>query len=553
MSSLSAAAEAAIDALVRHEVEDKTLPSLSWALSGPEGLLGQGHVVNSGEAAKLDEHSLFRIGSVTKTFTAVAVMQQVEKGVIDLDAPVSTYLPGFAPRNPWADNPQGPFGTDVTMRKLMSHTAGITREPKSGHYLDDKRPPLAQTVAELAETELKVDPSIGEMQYSNAGIAVVGAVLEAVTGTDYSSYVTENIFRPLGMSESHSGIAPGVRDVLAPAKMWTIDGDEPAPVFDLGGSPAGNIFSSTVDMARYTTMLLRGGFTPEGETIITPASLRQMWQIVGRRPEGYAGGQKGYGLGFGVGTMDGWSSVGHGGAVYGYATQMTLLPEAGLSVLVFNTLDFANQISTRIANDLLRVVLAERKQGKAPPAPAKPPAIAPADLEALPGLYSSPSGEMTEVVRREDRLYLMGEGVPLQIRPVSGAGWVMDGRIYGAQADYAHLDLSFPAAGTLRWKGEDWAKVDAPKTEEVPETVAPHLGTYGPDFNLTYLTWANGGLKCLIEYFCTHDCEPAGQGLFRMHGLLYEAEVLELGATDEQGRKGIRVGPMFLERREDLS
>ena len=551
MPLLSETAVAAIETLIRHEVEDKSIPSISWALSGQAGLLGQGHVVRQDLGTALDEASLFRIGSVTKTFTAVAVMQQVEQGRIDLDVDVSEYLPGFAPPNPWAAAPQGPFGIDVTLRKLMSHTAGITREPKSGHYLDSCRPPLAQTVAELAETNLKFDPSLGAMHYSNAGIAIVGAVLEAVTGTDYSSYVTKNIFAPLEMESSRSGIAPGVRDRLAPAVMWTLDGDTPAPVFDLGGSPAGNIYSSTTDMARYMTALLRGGYSPEGTRIISPESLRQMWQVVGQRPPGYSGGQKGYGLCFGVGQMDGWSVAGHAGAVYGYATQMTLLPEAGLGVTIFNTLDFANQISARLGNDILRVALAERKMGAAAPSPTAPPSIPTAQLDALPGIYRATDGsETTEILRQNDKLYLMGEGVPLQIRPSAAGGWVMDGRIYGREADYEHLALSFPEQGHLAWKGKEWVQAKDRPEEEVPREIAPHLGVYGPDFNPTYLTWSDGRLKCLIEYFCTHDCEPAGQGRFTMHGLLYEAETLELGAVDAAGRSGIRVGPMFLEQWE---
>ncbi|TGW05548.1 hypothetical protein EN788_46890, partial [Mesorhizobium sp. M2D.F.Ca.ET.145.01.1.1] len=62
--------------------------------------------------------------------------------------------------------------------------------------------------------------------------------------------------------------------------------------------------------------------------------------------------------------------------------------------------------------------------------------------------------------------------------------------------------------------------------------------------------YSHGQLKCLIEYFCTHSCEPVDAGRFRMHGLLYEEEILELGAIDDNGRRGIRVGPMFLERRQ---
>lgn len=547
MASLPHDAIAAFEALIRHEVDDKAIPSVSYALADRDGMMAQGHVVH-GDGA-LDAGALFRIGSVTKTFTAVAVLQLVAQGKLDLDVDVSEYLPGFHPSNPWQDNPQGPFGTAITRRKLMSHTAGITREPKSGHYLDATRPPLAQTVAELAQTELKQDPSIGVMQYSNAGIAVVGACLEAAAGTGYASHVTRNILAPLGMKDTFAGIGPGVRDRLAPAAMWTIDGDEPAPVFDLGGSPAGNIFSTTGDMALYMQCLLRGGFAPDGTQVITPGALRQMWQIVGKRPEGYGGGQKGYGLGFGVGQMDGWSSVGHGGAVYGFATQMTLLPEAGLGVTILGTLDFANQISARLAHDGLRIALAEAKMGTRPAPPKSPPAIAVADLEKRPGLYRrADSGETVEITRRDDRLYLMGEGVPLQIRPVPGNGWTIDGRIYGRGADYAHMDLSF-GAEALHWKGADWSRVTDRPDDIPPENIAPHLGEYGPDFNVTYLTWANGGLKCLIEYFCTHDCEPVGQGGFRMHGILYEAKVLELGAVDEAGHTGIRVGPMFLERR----
>jgi D-alanyl-D-alanine dipeptidase len=82
-------------------------------------------------------------------------------------------------------------------------------------------------------------------------------------------------------------MAPGIRERLAPADMWTLEGDSPAPVFNLGGSPAGNIFSTTADMARYAQCLLRGGFAPDGHAVVSPASLREMWTPVGKRPAGH--------------------------------------------------------------------------------------------------------------------------------------------------------------------------------------------------------------------------------------------------------------------------
>src|SRR3546814_7800754 len=160
-------------------------------------------------------------------FTAICIMQMAAKGMLDVDADVSTYIPGFRPVNPFAGRESGPFGSQISLRKLMSHTAGLVREPKAGHYLDDRRPPLDVTVEGLKTSVLKEDPSAGIMRYSNAGIAVVGAVLERVSGTSYTDYVTQNILKPLHMDESSSGLDPDMLKALAPANMWDIDGDSP--------------------------------------------------------------------------------------------------------------------------------------------------------------------------------------------------------------------------------------------------------------------------------------------------------------------------------------
>ncbi|CAN7571394.1 serine hydrolase domain-containing protein [Aminobacter sp. LjRoot7] len=550
MSSLSAASIELLEDLIRYEVEDKAIPSISYALVGRDGVLAEGHIQRHDRHFDMREDTCFRIGSITKTFTSLAMMQLVEKGLVDIDVDVSTYLPGFHPINPFASAEGGPHGSVISLRKLMTHTSGLVREPKSGHYLDATRPPLEETVNELATSTLKQDPSIGIMHYSNAGIAVVGRVIEVVTGQSYSDYVAENIMKPLGMNQSSCGMAPGIRERLAPADMWTLDGDTPAPVFSLGGSPAGNIFSTTGDMARYVQCLLRGGFNAEGKSIISPASLREMWTPFGKRPDSLDKSMAGYGLCYGAGEVDGWESVGHGGAVYGYASHMLILPGAGIGVLMFATLDFANQIASRLGVDGLRIALSERKMGMPLQRVQRPPVIADEQFKSLPGYYSDDATqEVVEVKAKDGRLYLMGDGVPLQIRPVAGKDFVIDGRIYGRGAGYAHMNLSFPEPGKLVWKDASWTRIEAPVDEAVPVEIEPHLGEYGPDFNITYLSYSHGGLKCLIEYFCTHTCEPVEAGRFRMHGKLYEDEILELDAVDDHGRRGIRVGPMFLERR----
>jgi len=144
------------ESLIRHEVEDKAIPSISYAVVDRDGVLAEGHVQNSVRHFDMNDKTCFRIGSITKTFTAVAIMQLVERGLVDLDVDVSEYLPGFQPVNPFVGRESGPFGSHISLRKLMSHMAGIVREPKSGHYLDAHRPPLADTVAPC-----NVDPQAG--------------------------------------------------------------------------------------------------------------------------------------------------------------------------------------------------------------------------------------------------------------------------------------------------------------------------------------------------------------------------------------------------------
>lgn len=543
----------ALEELIAHEVADKAIPSISYAVADRDGLMASGHLVRAGLGHRLDDRSLFRIGSLTKMFTAIGIMQLAERGLVDLDADVSAYIPGFRPENPFAGQDSGPYGSQVSLRKLMSHTAGVVREAKDGHYLDDRPPTLEATVEGLKTSVLKDDPSAGVMHYSNAGIALVGRVLELVSGLSYADYLSRHIFGPLGMTDSFVGLSPAVRDRLAPAWMWDVGGDVPAPVFDLGGAPAGAIFSTVPDMAKFATWLLRGGFTPDGRPVLSPASLQQMWVPVGRMPAGSIR-RKGYGLGFGTGQVDGWPSVGHGGAVYGYSTQLEVLPQAGLAALTFSTLDFTNQIAGRLVKRALQSALASRRMGP-PLAPlVTHPALTAAHLDGLPGLYQAADGsESVEVRAKDGRLYLMGEGVPLELKWRGGDAFTIDGRIWGEEADYPHLDPTFRAAdGVMGWKGKDWSRRQA-AAAEVPADLAVHLGVYGPDFNPTRLFYADGQLKCLIEYFCTHDCERLPEGGWRMHGILYEGEALELGARDEAGRTGIRVGPMFLVRQTEAA
>jgi len=539
-----------LEAAISHEVQDKRIPSISYALVDRQGMLASGHVTLDGVAHAVTDESIFRVGSCSKMFTGIALMQLVEQGRVDIDKDVAEYVPGFSPHNPFAQAAPSQSEGLVTLRKLMSHTAGMVREATVGHYLDDSDVSMEEMLEELKTSTLKEDPDACVFQYSNAGVAVVGYVVQRVSGVDLATYVRENVLDPLGMERSSFVQTPYIREHLAPACMWTFERDFPAPVFDMGGGgAAGNLFSTIPEMAQFVRTMLRGGFTKSGQALLPTGTLHSMWEPIGRR------GKVAYGLTFGLGSLDGWKSVGHNGAVYGYATQLAFLPEAGLGVVLCATLDMVNGVISRLGAYGLRLALVARGMGRCPDPQPTYRDVTAEQLRSLPGTFSDEaSGEAVNVVAKDSRLYLVVDDLPLRIQAKSGTDFEVDGRAFGPGSEYPHLSVAFESATeggstSLTWKGVTWKRIAEPKEEAVPSEFVPYVGEYGPDFNITHVFFGGGKLKCTIEYFFTHTLEKLSDGVYKMHGLLYDDETLEFNASDGQGREGIRVGPMFLARR----
>jgi CubicO group peptidase (beta-lactamase class C family) len=161
-----ASAAAALERFIEHELQDKQLPAISVSLvDGNEIVWARGFGFADPERKiPATADTVYRIGSVSKLFTDIGIMQMVEQGQIDLDAPVQTYLPDFKPANQ--------FSKPITLRQLMSHRSGLLREPGVGHYFDPTEPTLADTVRSINGYPLLYEPET-RVKYSNAGIAVV--------------------------------------------------------------------------------------------------------------------------------------------------------------------------------------------------------------------------------------------------------------------------------------------------------------------------------------------------------------------------------------------
>jgi len=167
----------------------------------------------------------------------------------------------------------------VTLRQLLCHRSGITRESPVGGYLDPSQPSLADTVAAVRDCPLISRPN-SDTRYSNIGPSIAGQILATVTGTAYHEYQQEHVLGPLAMTSSTFLLEEIARERLAPAAMRIADGQGgfvrgEAPLFDLGTIPAGNLYTTAEDLAKFLSMLAAGGRAPGGQ-IISERTLAEM-------------------------------------------------------------------------------------------------------------------------------------------------------------------------------------------------------------------------------------------------------------------------------------
>ena len=436
LSPRYAEAAAELERIINHEMKTKGIPSFSIAMVDGEELVwaktfGMSDYENNVPATN---ETIYRIGSVSKLFTDIAIMQLVEKGELDIDVPVTKYLPEFKPENP--------YGTEITLRQLMTHRSGLVREPPVGNYYDDEDPTLSETVESLNSTKLVFEPET-QVKYSNAAIGVVGYVLEKLKNKPFAEYMSETLVKPLGMTSSAFAPNPEINARLAKAVMWRFDGKEfVAPEFQLGFVPAGSMYATMTDLAKFMVVMIK-----DGGDILSPASLNEMWT-----PQ-FSQGATGYGLGFRIGNFRENKLVAHGGAIYGFATDLKILPDAGLGVAASASKDVVNSVVGRITNHALAMMLAVRN-GEPVEKIQLTEDIGVEDAKKAEGVYTG--GNMViELNTRNGKLYLETDRSILEVRSLAGEMIIDDDLSYGNKVsivgdiltyrDYEYTKIAYPA------------------------------------------------------------------------------------------------------------
>ncbi|HEY2156112.1 MAG TPA: serine hydrolase [Isosphaeraceae bacterium] len=511
-------AVARLEGFIREEMEVHRLPAVSIALvEGKQIVWARGFgLARPAEGIGATAETVHRVGSVSKLFTDLAVMQLVERGELDLDAPVTRYLPDFAPH--------GSFEGAITLRQLMAHRSGLVRESPVGHYFDATSPTLETTVRSLNSTDLIHAPG-AKTKYSNAAIATVGRVVEKVKGEPFGSYVKRAVLEPLGMKASDFEETGDLAKRLAVGQMWTYDGRTfDAPTFPLGTAPAGNLYSTALDLGQFLIALLDEGRGPGGP-VVKAETLKAMWtpQFADK------GATRGFGLGFNIGALDDHRRVGHNGAVYGFATEVAALPDDGIGVAVVITKDCANTIAGRIGNAALRMLLA-LKAGKPLPTIETTAPLAPGLARRLDGRYGE-GDTAVELAARGDSLFLTRAtgGFRLGLRAEGDMLVADDISGFGTRV--------VPGEGSIKVDGKELKRVADRMPEPIPSRWAGLIGEYGWDHNTLYILERNGRLFALIEWFFLDPLEEVSPDVFTFPADrgLYHGESLKF-TRDASGR-----------------
>jgi CubicO group peptidase (beta-lactamase class C family)/D-alanyl-D-alanine dipeptidase len=529
--------EAAVDRLtnfIEREVREKSLPALSIALVDDQAVVwarGFGFADPKAKTPATAE-TVYRVGSVSKLFTGLAVMQLVERGVLDLDAPVTKYLPDFKPDNP--------FGKPITLRQMMAHRSGLVCEPPVGNYFDATAPSLARTVQSLNKTRLVCEPGT-RAKYSNAALAAVGYVLERTQNQAFARYLGRTLLEPLGMKHSRFETAPANMPDRAKGVMWTYSGREfAAPTFEPGITPASGLYSNVLDLGHFLGVLFAGGKGPHGQ-ILKPETLEQMWTL----QFADEGASEGSGLGFYVSGTNGRKIVGHDGATYGFAAQLQALPKEKLGVVVLASRDAATGVTAHIATVALREMLAVQ-QGKPLPAIEETTAIPVEKARHLAGRYRN-GDRWLDLEERDGRLWALWDhgGHRLDLRAL-GDQLIVDGRMgYGPRIEL-HEDK-------LRWDGKIYERVAWSKPVHCPEKWRGLLGEYGGDHNTLVLLERDGKLNLLIDWFFLYPLEEIAPNEFQFpqHGLSFGEKLICTRGADGRATQVKAAGVVFTRHKLD--
>ncbi len=315
---------ARIATFVEAEMKVQQIPGLALAIVQGDRILHlQGFGVANPQGAAVTSQTPFIIGSVSKSFTAMAVMQLVDAGQIELNAPVQRYLP-------WFHVADEAGSAAITVRHLLNQTSGIAVATGLNNATSQDISEGALEAQVRGFSTARLNHSAGEVfEYSNANYDILGLIVQTVSGQDYGSYIREHIFLPLEMTSAFTSETEAMVQGMATGHRFWFGRPLPyvAP-YAQANQPSGFLIAGAEDMAHYLLAYLNNG-AYAGKSVLSPMGVAAMHQ----RPL-HEEGESYYGMGWFLGEVDGIQIVKHGGDTSNFHTTMTIFPESKLGFVV---------------------------------------------------------------------------------------------------------------------------------------------------------------------------------------------------------------------------
>lgn len=319
------------------QMEYRGIPGCSFAIIYDQDLIySKGYGFSDLEKQiPASPETVYRIASITKTFTSTAILQLRDEGKLQLDDPVTKYLPWFEIRNNFKNYPE------ITIWHILTHTSGLPGEAAYPYWTDHIFPTVEQIKEALPNQEM-IYPCETKWNYSNLAMSLLGYVVEEASDKKYAKYIEKNILQPLGMTNSSMNISKNKKLLKRLATAYgrrLPDGSHKfMPFTDSKGlTPAANMSSTVEDLAKWASFQFSGN-NAEGSQLMKMSTLREMQRVQWLRQDW----QSGWGLGWGVRKKGERTIVGHGGWVAGYRTQISFCPDEKIAFIVMTNSDDAD-------------------------------------------------------------------------------------------------------------------------------------------------------------------------------------------------------------------
>ena len=351
---------AEIERFVRDEMAAQRIPGLALGIVDGDRIdymRGFGTADDAGR--KVTPQTPFIIGSVAKSFTALAIMQLVEANKIDLDAPVQRYLPWFRVADEKAS-------AEITVRNLLNHTSGISTKTGRSYQGngDTSDTALEQAVRKLKSAELTA-PVGSKHQYSTINYSVLGLIVQTITGQSYERYVQTKILDPLQMRHSYTSEAAAQPQGLATGHNYWFGRPRAADLpYNRGLVPAGYLISSAEDMTHYLISQLHGG-RYDGRSVLSPGGIAELHRPAVQTPEA----DTSYGMGWFVGPLNDIPVIHHQGETFNYHANVVLIPQSRKAVVVLMNAENSLDLFTVGRMGTIAAGITSLLVGRKPPSP----------------------------------------------------------------------------------------------------------------------------------------------------------------------------------------